>query len=89
MKTMLARMVMMMAVGLTLDLQPPVRYNAGVTCQTAYNALLNRHETRCTDGMVIHSRWNDLLQRFESVVVNPPRQSAPHLAPQKPPYPRR
>lgn len=75
-------MIIIIAVGLSLDPFPSKPYNGSVTCQTRENALLRRHETLCSDGLVVHSRWNALLSRWESQVIQQPRQP-PQPAPRK------
>lgn len=55
--------------GTTLVLPPSLPQ----TCTTRENVLLGRMETTCQDGTRIYSRYNELLQRWESTIMEPSR----------------
>ena len=54
------------------------------TCVTRYDNLLLVLRTECSDGSIIRSRWNELLQRFDSVVIQQPRLSVRPRMPERP-----
>ena len=42
------------------------------TCVTREHTLLNRWETRCSDGTTAISRFNDILGTWETTITSPP-----------------
>jgi hypothetical protein len=45
-----------------------------VRCTTTENTLLNYLETLCSDGTRAVSRWNAILERWETTITTSPRR---------------